>query len=747
MTKKFNQDYLGYNGFIWWFGVVEDNNDPLKTGRVKVRCLEWHTEDNKVLPTDELPWAQVIMPVNSASNSGIGESPTGIQNGSWVVGFFMDGEKANRPIIMGTIPGIPMEAPRSDSGFNDPNEVYPSLIEQPDTNRLARNDEDEKYKHPNVQTKDDAKKTGVIIANKGTKWDEPASAYAAEYPKNDVYEGSSGVIREYDNTPGNERIHHYHPAGSFAEYNAKGNHHQRIVGDNYQIILGKDSIYIGGDANITVDGNCHTYIKGNWDVYVGGYKKEVIGKNLTEQIGEDLELTTGGDANMEAGGNMDLSGKRIDLNKGAGGLLGGIVSGVTSYVAGGLLSNLGGSLMENIGNIGEVFTSGFGDLSALTDTFGDSIGVDALSELGDGTGLLGGTASFMQGTGSSLTSFGGALSNVVTGGSVGGFDVGGALGSAFKAATSATIPGISSLSSLSTLGRGLDIVNTVKSGIAPVISFANGNLDPSRFLGNIGSELKSKFTGDLGKVFDSVGDFQNQLTNNFNIQNVLGSNGADILSKTIGNVFDPANALNGFTQDIFAGASLSDVTQKLLGDSNLVPTNLLNKQFDVNVQELFNAQSLFKSVAIPEFANLGLTDKIASALELDNIVEATLGGQESFLETFANKQLLTVEGLKQEVLFELENRVFDSIRSVDTPNLINGVTDSASNLDILKVATERVSPVNTADGIFTQRNGQSVQVFQTGLETSDGTPITASNIRTGIADYLEIARAVNKNGV
>ena len=728
MTKKYNPDYLGYNGFIWWFGVVEDNNDPLKTGRVKVRCLEWHTENKGDLPTDELPWAQVMMPVNSASNSGIGESPTGIQNGSWVVGFFMDGETANRPIVMGTIPGIPMEAPRSDSGFNDPNEVYPSLIQQPDTNRLARNDEAEKYKHPNVQTKDDAKKTGVKIANKGTTWDEPASAYAAEYPKNDVYEGSGGVIREYDNTPGNERIHHYHPAGSFSEYNAEGNHHQRIIGHNYEIILKNNSIYVKGDANLTVDGNCHTHIEGDWDIYVGGYKKEVIGGNLTEQIGEDLELTTGGDANMKAGGNMDLLGARIDLNKGTGGLFGGLVEGATGFAAGGLLSNLGGSLMESIGNIGEVFTSSL-DLGGLT----DAIGVDAISELGDGTGLLGGTASFMSGAGSSLTSSG-------------GFDIGGGLTSAFKAATSGNIPGLSSLSSLSTLGRGLDIVNTVKNGIDPVISFAGGNLNPSNFLGNIGSDFASKFTGDLSKTFEGAADFAKQLTTNFNIQNVLGSNGAEILGNAVSNVFDPANALNGFTQDIFAGKTLSGVTQALLSDANLVPQNLLNKQFDVNVQELFNAQSLLKSVVNPSFANLELTDKISSALELDNIVEATIGSQTGFLESFSSKQLLSVEGLKQEVLFELENRVFDSIRSVDTPNLIRGVTDSVNNLDVLKVATERVSPINTADGLFATRNGQTVEVFRTGLETSDGTPITAANIRTGIADYLEIARAANKNG-
>ena len=31
--------------FNWWFGVVEDRNDPLKLGRVRVRCYGWHTDD------------------------------------------------------------------------------------------------------------------------------------------------------------------------------------------------------------------------------------------------------------------------------------------------------------------------------------------------------------------------------------------------------------------------------------------------------------------------------------------------------------------------------------------------------------------------------------------------------------------------------------------------------------------------------------------------------------------------------
>ena len=30
--------------FYWWFGVVEDRNDPLRLGRGRVRIIGYHTE-------------------------------------------------------------------------------------------------------------------------------------------------------------------------------------------------------------------------------------------------------------------------------------------------------------------------------------------------------------------------------------------------------------------------------------------------------------------------------------------------------------------------------------------------------------------------------------------------------------------------------------------------------------------------------------------------------------------------------
>lgn len=93
--------------FYWWFGVVEDRNDPLRLGRCRVRIIGYHTEDLELLPTEDLPWAMPVMPANSAGTSGVGWSPTGAVTGSWVVGFFADGENGQHPMFFGTVGAIP----------------------------------------------------------------------------------------------------------------------------------------------------------------------------------------------------------------------------------------------------------------------------------------------------------------------------------------------------------------------------------------------------------------------------------------------------------------------------------------------------------------------------------------------------------------------------------------------------------------------------------------------------------------
>ena len=36
-------NFVGKDGFFWWGGEVEDNEDPMELGRVKVRILGFYT--------------------------------------------------------------------------------------------------------------------------------------------------------------------------------------------------------------------------------------------------------------------------------------------------------------------------------------------------------------------------------------------------------------------------------------------------------------------------------------------------------------------------------------------------------------------------------------------------------------------------------------------------------------------------------------------------------------------------------
>ena len=116
-----NTNYFqGLDGYVWWHGVVEDRKDPLLIGRCRVRILGWHTENKSDLPTSNLPWAFPLMPLTSASQTGVGQTPVGPVEGTWVLGFYRDGELAQEPVMVGTLPGIPAGFAKQNTGFNDP---------------------------------------------------------------------------------------------------------------------------------------------------------------------------------------------------------------------------------------------------------------------------------------------------------------------------------------------------------------------------------------------------------------------------------------------------------------------------------------------------------------------------------------------------------------------------------------------------------------------------------------------------
>jgi len=146
-----------YPEFTWWQGVIEDRSDPDKLGRYKVRIFGYHTGDKVILPTSDLPWAIPMQPVTSAAISGVGTSPSGLVEGSTVIGFFADGNDGQIPIIMGSwgcqtllpedINGDLIDIDRSKLGFYDPRTadeamavhgLYPRQDEDPGIDSYAR---------------------------------------------------------------------------------------------------------------------------------------------------------------------------------------------------------------------------------------------------------------------------------------------------------------------------------------------------------------------------------------------------------------------------------------------------------------------------------------------------------------------------------------------------------------------------------------------------------------------------------
>ena len=112
--------FMGQDGFVWFVGVVEDRNDPDQLGRVRVRCLGFHSESIIELPTTDLPWAHVMHPVTDAAMHGLGNSPSFLVEGSWVIGFFRDAIEKQQPVIIGSLPGTPQSPADPQLGFNDP---------------------------------------------------------------------------------------------------------------------------------------------------------------------------------------------------------------------------------------------------------------------------------------------------------------------------------------------------------------------------------------------------------------------------------------------------------------------------------------------------------------------------------------------------------------------------------------------------------------------------------------------------
>jgi len=292
---------VGFNNLLWFMGIVENNNDPSRNGRIQVRCFGIHptAESGQVL-TDDLPWAPML-------NAGHGGTviPT---NGDWVFGAFVDGRDAQHPFIFGSIPGINAQLP-TDSGSSDPytrasKEAFDNYGMPP---------------LPRVQSGEDLETTQLTLQNAsllefappnkadgttdGLPVKEPAVPYATQPHKNAVWK-SRNSNSYLQITEGDENIILSHESGSHIMIDKGGNIKIKSFGDSYMISEGNTFEGAKGTKSLSVDGPYSLKCK-NASIEVEG--------DMSHVVNGDYSLNIGGKFAISVGQGFEVASQRISL--------------------------------------------------------------------------------------------------------------------------------------------------------------------------------------------------------------------------------------------------------------------------------------------------------------------------------------------------------------------------------------------------------------------------------------------------
>lgn len=298
------ENFIGKDGFVWWLGVVERRNDPLKLGRHKVRIFGWHTDDLNVIPTDDLPWAKMALAPNGSM------AFSAIQEGDYVFGFFEDGMSGQSPVIMGVYASLESSQNRS-RGFSP----------QGPTDNVPE---------PPAGLSESTATTEPLAFDGFTEPESAANTnYQPVYPYNNITQTPSGHSFELDDTPTRERVRLQHRSGTFIEMHPNGDEVHKIYGKGYTITLGDHNIAIGipdkteskcnitiyGDANLNIKGDFYQEVEGDYNLHVKGNYKQTVDKITSMTSAGDMKIDAGASATgalrLNTGDHLFVNG---DLN-------------------------------------------------------------------------------------------------------------------------------------------------------------------------------------------------------------------------------------------------------------------------------------------------------------------------------------------------------------------------------------------------------------------------------------------------
>ena len=183
-------NFAGRDGFHWWIGQVTDpkkgewenslekkeaeNEEPVYSHRCRVRIVGYHGCGDE-LPDNKLPMAHVLLPSNVSTTGGRHESMQ-YQGGEVVVGFFLDGEDAQQPVVFGTLfKQSYTEDTLKNSEFNAKKQTCFQPYTPPDVRSTAGDHEIQKNKKKNGNGENSEWNGQARVNSKKTISDENAN--------------------------------------------------------------------------------------------------------------------------------------------------------------------------------------------------------------------------------------------------------------------------------------------------------------------------------------------------------------------------------------------------------------------------------------------------------------------------------------------------------------------------------------------------------------------------------------------
>lgn len=287
---------IGFENPLWFMGIVEDNDDKLNNGRVKVRAFGIHPPaDSDDVQTADLPWA----PVLNAGHYGT-VLPA---KSDWVFGFFADGRDAQHPFVVGMIPGQNMQLPQNSGSSS----AY----------TVASEDAFKNYGLPPLpkpMTGEDLETTQTVLQNASRL------IFGAARKAKEVL----GITEESVDEPA-PNINEPPVQGSTEPHknmvwkSRNSNSYLQIGEDEEFILLSHESgshiqIDSGGNIKIKSFGDAHYYSEGHHMEASNGSRVVHIegqytleSKNATIQVNGDLNHTISGDYNLNIGGKFGVT--------------------------------------------------------------------------------------------------------------------------------------------------------------------------------------------------------------------------------------------------------------------------------------------------------------------------------------------------------------------------------------------------------------------------------------------------------